>query len=214
MATITKIEEQKNKKRVNIFVDDAFFCGLLKETAVIFALKVGKTVEPETLNKAVFESEVKRAFEKSMDYLSSRMYSSKEISDKLLKKSFEKDVCQKAVEKLREYKYIDDELFAKQFIEQNKRYSKLMIENKLKTKGISNSIINAVFSEFDDGNEYEICKKLAEKYAKSHDVISKEGKQKLFVSLARKGFGFDLIKSATKDITSYDEDWFSDKIKD
>ena len=66
MAVITKIEEQKNKKRVNIFVDDAFFCGLNKETAVIFRLKVGLEVDDNKLKEAVFESEVKSAFEKGL----------------------------------------------------------------------------------------------------------------------------------------------------
>ena len=48
MSEITKIEDQKNKKRVNIFVDDAFFCGLHKETAVTFGLKIGKIVDIST----------------------------------------------------------------------------------------------------------------------------------------------------------------------
>ena len=65
MAIITKIEEQKNKKRVNIFVDDAFFCGLNKETAVVFKLKVGSEIDEELIKDAVFDSEVKSAIEKS-----------------------------------------------------------------------------------------------------------------------------------------------------
>ena len=63
MSVITKIETQKNKSRVNIFIDDSFFCGLNKETAVIFGLKVGKEIDEESLRQAVFESEVKSAFE-------------------------------------------------------------------------------------------------------------------------------------------------------
>ena len=92
MATITKIEEQKNKKRVNIFVDDAFFCGLNKETAVKFSLKVGKEITEEKLKEACFDSEVKSAFEKASNILGIRMHSKKEIFDKLFKKGYEKQV--------------------------------------------------------------------------------------------------------------------------
>ena len=92
MAVITKIEEQKNKKRVNIFVDDAFFCGLSKETAVIFKFKVGLEIDENLLKEAVFDSEVKRAFEKASDYLSVRMHTKKELFEKLLKKGYEKEV--------------------------------------------------------------------------------------------------------------------------
>ena len=113
MAVITKIEEQKNKKRVNIFVDDAFFCGLTKETAVVFKLKVGRDVNESQLQDAIFDSEVKMAFDKASDYLGSRMHSKKELFDKLLKKGYPKDVISKAIEKLEEYHYIDDGLYSK-----------------------------------------------------------------------------------------------------
>ena len=58
MAVITKIEQQKNKARVNIFVDDAFFCGLLKETAVIFKLKVGKEIDETVLKELNVYNEI------------------------------------------------------------------------------------------------------------------------------------------------------------
>lgn len=204
MAIITKIEEQKNKKRVNIFVDDAFFCGLNKETAVIFRLKVGNQVEEAVLKQAIFDSEVKSAEEKGADYSATRMHSKKELYEKLIKKGFEKAVVLKAIEKMEEYHYVDDELFAKQFIEQNKKFSRKMLENKLKQKGISPDIIQENFETHDENDEFELCKRLAEKYAKSKD-ISKDGAiSKMYASLARKGFAFDTIKKATKHIISQD----------
>ena len=38
---------QKNKSRVNIFVDDSFFCGLNKETALNFKLKINKEIDED-----------------------------------------------------------------------------------------------------------------------------------------------------------------------
>lgn len=206
MAIITKIEEQKNKKRVNIFVDDAFFCGLNKETAVIFRLKVGNQIEETVLKQAIFDSEVKSATEKGADYLASRMHSKKELYEKLIKKSFEKEVVLKALEKMEEYHYVDDELFAKQFIEQNKKLSKKMLENKLKQKGVSPDIIQENIINCNDDDEFELCKRLAEKYAKSKD-LSKEGAvSKMYASLARKGFVFDTIKRASKHLINQNFD--------
>ena len=102
MAVITKIEEQKNKKRVNIFVDNAFFCGLNKETAILFRLKENSEIDENTLKNAIFESEVKSAFEKAIDYISSRIHTKKELFDKLFKKGFEKKVVDSAIFKLEE----------------------------------------------------------------------------------------------------------------
>ena len=53
MSVITKIEQQRNKSRVNIFVDDSFFCGLERETAAVFGLKTGKQVNEEYLKEAL-----------------------------------------------------------------------------------------------------------------------------------------------------------------
>lgn len=210
MAIITKIEEQRNKKRVNIFVDDAFFCGLNKETAVIFKLKTGKEVNEETLKQALFDSEIKSAQEKGLDYISSRMHSKKELFDKLLKKGFEREVIAKAIEKMEEYHYVDDNLFAKQFVQQNKKYSKKMLECKLKQKGISSDIILENISTDDGNDEYELCVSFVQKYAKNKDMSVQGSIQKLYASLARKGFSFETIKKACKTLNNenYDEDDF------
>ena len=205
MATITKIEQQKNKARVNIFVDDAFFCGLNKETAILFKLKPGQEIDEAEIQKALEASEVKSAFEKASDYLSSRMHSKKELFDKLVKKGYEKDIASKAIEKLEEYHYIDDSLFAKEFILQNSKLSKKMLENKLFSKGVANDIIQNELKEKSDDEEIELCETFAKKYIKSKDINKENGKQKMFASLMRKGFSFETIKKATKNILSSED---------
>lgn len=198
MGIITKIEDQKNKKRFNIFVDDAFFCGLMKEIAIIANLKVGKHVDENELKNLIFESEVKMAFEKASSLLESREHSKKELITKLLTKGYDKQVALKACEKLEEYHYIDDNLFAKHFVEQNRKYSKMMLEIKLKEKGISSDIISECIEEIEDDQELELCEKQMKKYIGSKDMNKEGAKEKLFASLARKGFKFDVIKQVYK----------------
>ena len=205
MSVITKIEEQKNKKRVNIFVDDAFFCGLLKETAVVFGLKPGKEIKEDVLKEAVFESEVKSAFNKATDYLGLRMHTKKELFEKLLKKGYEKPVIEKAISKLEEYHYVDDGMFAKQFVSSNSRLSKRMIENKLREKGVSSNSIDEAFSSRSDDEEFELCFYHAQKYVSSKDMTKENAYQKLYASLARKGFSFENIKKACKKLNTDDD---------
>lgn len=202
MAVITKIEEQKNKKRVNIFVDNAFFCGLNKETAILFRLKENSEIDENTLKNAIFESEVKSAFEKAIDYISSRIHTKKELFDKLFKKGFEKKVVDSAIFKLEEYNYVNDELFAKTFVQENYKYSKKMLENKLKQKGVSSEIISNVLELNTDEKEEELCEKQLKKLLKSKNKndFSKEELQKIYMSLFRKGFEFDLIKKVCRKV--------------
>lgn len=205
MSVITKIESQRNKSRVNIFVDDSFFCGLNKETAVIFGLKPGKNVEEDTLKKVIIESEVKSAFEKSLDYLSRRMNSKKELSEKLTKKGYSAEVVQKAIEKLEDYHYVDDELFAKQFADSYPKLSKKMLKEKLALKGISPDIVLEIISDRTDENEFELCLLQAKKYLKTKTILSFNDYQKMQASLFRKGFDYDLVKRVCGELVDKSE---------
>jgi len=198
MPVITKIETQKNKSRVNIFVDDSFFCGLNKETAVIFGLKENKEVDEEKLKIAIFESEVKSAFEKSLNYLGRRMYTKKELIERLTQKGYIKEVAERVIEKLEEYRYIDDKLFAKQFFQSNGHLSKRVIQGKLIQKGVANDIISDIIEERTGESEFELCLLQAKKYLKSKEVNDIKDIQKMQASLARKGFDFDTIKKVCK----------------
>ena len=204
MSVITKIEQQRNKSRVNIFVDGAFFCGLNKETAIIFRLKEGKEVDESKLQKAIFESEVKSAFEKSLDYLGRQMYSKKVLFDKLTLKGFSPEVSKAAIEKLESYRYVDDELFAKQFVQQNSKKSKRILKDKLQQKGVDKEIISKVLEENRAGDEFEICLLEAKKYAKNKTIDGAKDIQKFYASLARKGFDFSTIKKAVKTVINKD----------
>ena len=204
MSKITKIETQKNKSRVNIFVDDSFFCGLNKETAIIYGLKESLEINEEKLRRALFESEVKSAFEKALDYLSRRMYSKKELFDKLTQKGFAKEVVQQAIEKLENYHYVDDRLFAKQFVQSNQKLSKRILTGKLFQKGVSNDIIDEILEERTDDEEYELCLIQAKKYLKSKEVLTLNDLKKMQANLARKGFGFDNINKVCRKLVSVD----------
>lgn len=205
MSIITKIETQRNKSRVNIFVDDSFFCGLNKETAVIFGLKQGKEVDENELKQVIFESEVKSAFEKSLDFLGRRMNSKKELLEKLTKKGYTPEVAQKAIEKLEEYHYIDDELFAKQFAASYPKLSKKMLKEKLAQKGISPDIVLEIIGDRDDESEFELCLQQAKKYLKSKSVCCFKDYQKMQASLFRKGFDYDIVKRACNELVDKSE---------
>lgn len=202
MAVITKIEQQKNKARVNIFVDDAFFCGINKETALVFKFKVGEDVSEEKLKQAIFESETKSAFEKASSYLETRMHSKKELSDKLIKKGYSKEAISEAIKKLEEYHFVDDLLFAKQFLEQNSKLSKNMIKNKLLSKGVSFDVVNDCLCQREDDDEAVVCERQIEKYLKSKKIENYNDLSKMYASMLRKGFNLEMVKKVSKKLIS------------
>lgn len=138
-----------------------------------------------------------------------RPRSKKEISDYLWKKTLnrklknrktgefyeKKGVSKISVEqvlnRLIEKKYIDDEKFAKFWVEnrnQRKGSSIKKLKSELFSKGVSSDIIEQVLSESNRNDEDEIQKIIAKKAKKYTD------EQKLIAYLARQGFSFDEIK--------------------
>ncbi|RKW01853.1 MAG: RecX family transcriptional regulator [Candidatus Saccharimonas sp.] len=92
-----------------------------------------------------------------------------------------------------EKKYIDDEKFAKFWVEnrnQRKGSSIKKLKSELFSKGISSDIIEQVLSESNRNDEDEIQKIITKKAKRYTD------EQKLIAYLARQGFSFDEIKKA------------------
>ncbi len=207
---ITDINPQKNKSRLNLFVDGEFYSGINKETAASYNFFVGKNVEENELKQIILESDSKQAFFKASDYLGVRMHTAGELKTKLLKKGYSKDAIILAIAKLKDYGYINDYEFAKNFIEQNSNLSKLVIKNKLLQKSVDKQIINDLLSIIDDQSEIESATSLAFKYLKNKNTPNLYAKT--YAYLSRKGFNSNIIKQAIKnvnlaDLDAEDEEW-------
>ena len=120
MPKITDMQIQKNNKtRANVYVDGEFAFALEMLTVMKLGLKIGQEVSQERLAEAIFDSEKSVAFERAMDYLGRGLKTAKQMRDYLEKKGYEKSVVEYVITKLKEYRYIDDEAYAKLYVERN-----------------------------------------------------------------------------------------------
>jgi regulatory protein len=144
-------------------------------------------------------------YNKALEFLSYRTRSEKEIRDKLKAKQVEPQVIEKIIAKLKEKKFINDENFARQWIENRSRFkprSLRLIKLELKQKGISEEVMEKISNdEFLIFNDLEQAKKLVEKRIKRlKDLSKQEIYQKLGRYLASKGFNWDTIKKAIDEV--------------
>lgn len=198
MKTITDIKVQsKDKNRVNLYLDNKFFCGLDMETAVKNKLKQGVIITEEKLEEIQLESEKQLAYTKALKLVSVRYKTQKEVEKYLYEKGYLPAVVYYVISKLLEYHYIDDERFVDSFIASHKsRDGKLKIKQNLLQRGVKESIIvDALESE--DFEQSDQILALAEKYMKSKEN-TKENYIKLLKYLINKGFEYEEIKSALK----------------
>lgn len=212
MGIVTKIEYQKNKTRVNIYVDGEFFCGLNSEVLFSNQIKVGSEVDEQRLKDLIFESEVKKGVSYVFGLLAKKPYAEREIRTKLYQKGYSSETTQKIIETIKEYKLIDDSDYAKTYVDSNKTKSKREIEFNLSQKGIDKHIIQNAVNDIENDDEMAKIDIITAKYMKNKPKTS-ENLQKLFRYLQGKGFEFELIKNKISKLKEQvnDEswDWFS-----
>ena len=118
------------------------------------------------------------------------------------------EMIQEVVSRLESQNYINDQDFARYFIEnrhQNKGISTKRLIQELKIKGIDNDIIEQAMFDQGTGNlfrdeEVEIEKMIKKQLRKTSD------RQKIIAYLARQGFSYDLIKAKLDQFLSAKEE--------
>ena len=199
---ITDIKKQvNNKNKVSIFVDGEYYNSLFDETLAQSSLKIGDEITDKEFESLQIESQKKLAFNKSLDYLAHRIRSISEVGKYLQKKEYCEEAVEYTIQKLLEYKYLDDESFAKTLVRDRmnaKQKGKNYVIANLKKFNISSEIIEKILENYDYDKEYENAVKLAEKLHKKHAKVEDvyKRKQKISSAMARAGFDWDMINGA------------------
>ncbi len=195
MAQITAITPQvKDKERVNVYVDGRFYCGMRLETVMASRLKVGDEIAPERLDEIQEENERAQALDKAMTHLSSTMKTEKQMRDFLKKKGYVDGVCDYVLEKLREYRFVDDAQYCAQYAETaGRNMGARRIALELKQRGADEAAIEGALSGLT--GQSEAAKAAAQKYMKNRE-FTRENLSKTFRYLMGRGFDYETAKEA------------------
>lgn len=202
MGIITAIEpQQRDKSRLNIFVDGVFVGGIDKFTALKNRLQTGSEISAEALDALRLEGDKQKAFDRGAEYLAIRYRSKKEVYDHLQSKGYLPVAAAYAVEKLCEYGYLDDRRFAAAYIAHyKKKYGQNKIRFQLKRMGVDEDIVYEALSGLEQRNEIEA---LAQKYFKTHRGAPAV---KAASYLYGKGFGREEIDAALANVLKRGEE--------
>ena len=192
---ITNIKQAvKNPERANVFVDGKYEFSLDVTQLLDLKLKVGQEITLAQLSEFKKLSEYGKLYQRTLEWVLSRPRSEKETSDYLYKKIYEKkldkEYINQIIEKLEKKKYLNDEAFAKWYVENRfvkKGISKKRLSLELAKKGISREIVERVLKDSGRDEKEEILKIIAKKRARYDD-------DKLIQYLGRQGFSYELAK--------------------
>ncbi len=142
----------------------------------------------------------------TLRFLSYRGRSEKEVRDYLQKKKAPTEIIERVIERCREYGFINDEKFARDWTTSRSTFrlkSKRIIKLELMRKGVDREVIDkALEQEATSGtNDQAQAKKLVEKrISRLRGLPRQEIYQKLAGFLGRRGFDWETIKKAIDDV--------------
>lgn len=200
MPKVTSIEPQKRREEFfNIFLDGRFAFSLSAIDLTKAGLGVDQELSIEKVNSFIKESDFSLNFDRVLKFLSFRPRSEFEINEYLLKKGVGEETRKMVLEKLVQFKLLDDEAFAKWWLDQrsgSRPKGSRLVKFELQRKGIKKEIVDSLMAENRSPTTDAF---LAEKVAKKRlerlkNLPTLEIKKKLFSSLAQKGFSYEVIE--------------------
>jgi len=210
MHTITSIQQAKKREsRVNLYLDDQFWIGIDKNDLLKFNLFRGKTFESDEKQLIEKTASFNKVFEKAMNYTMVRPRSIREMRDYLIiKRGLTKEESQEMINKLIEREFLSDEKFTQWYVENRLSFG-VHGENKIKAelakKGITGEIMKSVLRE-NMTEEFQVTqivkiKEYAEKAFRTIKFKSPiDKKQKLIARLASRGFKYEDIQKALREM--------------
>lgn len=191
MSVITAIKvQEKDKNRCNVYVDGDFSFSLSVELVIKYGLKKDLSLDLLPIDEIRKEDSKNFAFSLGVKYASKCLKTKKQVTTYLQKKGFELDVVYYVVDKLKEYNYVNDEEYAKRYLEiKSSLEGKRLSDYKLMMKGIKKQDIDSAREDvLIDSKENAYL--LAQKKLKNKEITT-GNLSKIYRYLVGRGFSYE-----------------------
>jgi regulatory protein len=196
IKTITALQVQKNnQERVSVFLDGEYAFGVTLMVAA--GLKKGQVLSSAEIQDLQYEDERNRAYEQAVRYLGYRPRSRAEVERYLGDKGYDPEVVAHAMERLARRNYVDDEAFARFWLENRERFrprGARALRYELREKGISDHVVDATLSELDE--DASAWAALEPKLHGWRALDWQAFQKKAMGYLSRRGFGYGTARQA------------------
>lgn len=199
MAEILNIKPAKRGGRILLSLSDGTYLRVTKEIAAELGLKTGQTLDEKTIDTLRAHGGV-RADEAGAAILGRRMYSESELRGKLSDRGYTEEEIGEAVEKLKEYGFLDDAAYAAALVERAaaKNQSKKALMFELSRRGIDRETASAAAETLPEASD--ALDELIRARLKGA-IPDRALTEKTYRYLAGKGFAPGEIRSALRRYT-------------
>lgn len=137
----------------------------------------------------------------AMRFISTRMYTSMEIFDRLRRKGYESEMSEMIVSELIEEGFLDDKHYSDCYIVDSvniRQKGAYCIKQELLRKGVSQSVVERAFLEADVDFDSAL-REFVDQRLRVTAIASRKDYEKFRAMLARRGYGLDEIRRVLSD---------------
>lgn len=205
---VTDFSVQKNnEEKMNIFVDGEYRFSVSMDAFLNFGIRKEMEITEEQIKEIMEADSVKLAYLQILTTLKYGMKTEKEMSDKLRSKGYSEEAIISAIEKAKEYNYINDDYYIECYMRSKaipSKWGEQKIISNLYQKGIEVNVIKEKLQEiYSEDDKYNNAYSLAQKKLttiKEEDINKK--KQKLNAFLLGRGYKYDIISKVINELFS------------
>ncbi len=192
---VTRLEVQKkDRHRVNVFLDDKYAFSL--DIMMAATLRLGQTLSEDKINELKVEGEYSLALNSAILFLGYRARSIKEMEAYIsVKKKYSQYTTNRVIEKLVKEKYLDDDGFARMWIENRVKFNPKgarALFYELRNKGVEDAVIEDALLDYDDNKA--AWSAVQKKILLWEKLESKKFQKKLYTFLSSRGFDYETTK--------------------
>lgn len=186
------------KQRKKVILDTKDTLLLFTNELERLGLQTGMQLPAAEFKRLRDEVVFGRARKKALDLLMRSDRSEKELTGQLMRYGFSEELSLRAVAYVKEYHYVDDERYAKNYVEfRASKKSNRQLRMELSYRGIAPEQIDQMLQERKDG---DILERLVKKKLCTVSDVGEKTVQKLKNSLYRKGFSFTDIERVVEQV--------------
>lgn len=206
MAIVSDIQE--NKGILSISLDGMHWLKIRKKHFARLPLQPDEAIDPEEYIDRMAALQAPDCYEAALTMLDQAAQTSGDLYAKLIRKGFVAPAAEACVARLVGNGLIDDARYAQRMAQGqlHKPVGAYAVRRKLMAKHLPEDAIEAAMEEFDSEQQSAACRDAAEKLWRKYCALPvREGKAKLSLALARRGFGWDNIRCAVDAVADGDD---------
>jgi len=202
---VTGIERQKgNRNRVSVYLNGKYAFSLSELLALEHRIEEGRALTEAEIDELVHRDKFDKAFDAAVRLLAVRPRSESELIQRLRRKGVDENVINEAIDKLRTLGYVNDEDFARFWVQNREQFSPMgsrRLKFELRQKGVESDTVDEVLEDEVGQDEYELAYRAARSKLRSYTGLEyQDFYRRMGGFLSRRGFDYETSSKVIKQL--------------